>query len=85
MSLVALLALGLVANMKFNFLKVDFLVFHTRVELVKAVVIVLIAWVVFLTVGQYVIKPKYYFCGRCNGKLKSNKKGSCPHCGVEVG
>ena len=84
MSLVALFALGLVANMKLNFLKVDSLVFYTRAELIKAVVIVLIAWMVLSTVGQYVIKPKHYFCGGCNGRLKGNKKGLCPHCGVEI-
>ncbi len=84
MSLVALLALGLVANMYFNFLKVDFLLFNEKLGPIRAVVVVLVMWMVLSTVGQYVIKPKRYFCGGCNGKLKNNKKGLCPHCEVEV-
>ena len=84
MYLAALLALGLVANMKLNFLKVDSLTFSTRPELIKAVIGVLIIWMILSSIGQYLIKPKRFFCGGCNGKLKRNKKGPCPHCGVEL-
>ena len=84
MYLAALLALAMVANMKLNFLKVNSLTFSTRPELIKAVVVVLVIWMVLSSIGQYLIKPKRFFCGECRGVLKNNKKGPCPHCGVKL-
>ena len=85
MYLVALIALGLVANMKLNFLNIDSLVFQSRSELIKAVVFVLVIWMILSSVvGKHLIKSKIFSCGKCDGRLDHNKKRLCPHCGVEL-
>ena len=84
MYVAALLALGLVVNMKLDFLKIDSLTFSTRPELIKAVVVILVGWMILSSIGQYLIKPKRFFCGECSGRLKNDKKGPCPYCKVEL-
>jgi serine/threonine-protein kinase len=84
MYLVALIALGLVANMKLNFLNIDSLVFPPS-EFVWAVVFVLVIWMILSSVvGKQLIKSKIFSCGKCDGRLDHNKKRLCPHCGVEL-
>ena len=80
----ALLALGLVANMKLDFLGIESLRFSTRPELIKAVIAVLVIWMILSSIGQYLVKPKRFFCGECGGRLKNDKKGPCPHCSAEL-
>ncbi len=80
----ALVALGLVVNMKLDFLKIDSLTFTARPELIKAVIVILVAWMILSSIGQYLIKPKRFFCGECSGRLKNDKKGPCQHCGAEL-
>jgi len=65
-------------------LNIDSLVFSSRLELIKAVVFVLVIWMILSSIGKYLIKSKRFSCGKCDGRLDHNKKRLCPHCGVEL-
>ncbi|SVD51847.1 uncharacterized protein METZ01_LOCUS404701, partial [marine metagenome] len=79
--LLAFLAVTLVLNMKLNFLKINSLIFSTKPELIKAVIVIVILWAILSSLGQHLIKPKRYFCGECDKKLSDDKSGQCPGCG----
>jgi serine/threonine protein kinase len=51
---------------------------------VASLIIMLVIWWILSAIGQYVLKPKRFFCGECSGRLKNDKKGPCPHCKAEL-